>query len=408
MMKNKIIIAAVCALASGLLYIGEARACAQGECRSPCFDTEKPTGESCSLSAGDNFQTGSCCVKKSGIDLTSGKVCSEDKGMVAGRCFPGGITGCYGIGPGLALGEKGTLGCPSDQICCKTQEYQDATQGKPETQQGQSQNPLQGQTALQNLNSGPENPGGLVPCKNNCTLCHIVIGFQNIFNFFLGLLFIATMLIITVAGVFYMISGGNKGMMDKAKQGLTLSLTAFGIGMGSWLIINLIMNIMGYQHPIGGSWWQFTCDTVQTQGAAVTSSGPSLQSASLNRTPMPTDGTQISNALQQYANVVYGQNGYDCSRYVQAVAVAGVPGWDPGRDTASMLNNSIPFDQSQLVNGTVLVSNNGGGGRHAGFYYNGAVYHLANTGEMPKVSNLNNYMSYASGNGGFQMRLPGT
>ena len=122
---------------------------------------------------------------------------------------------------------------------------------------------------------------------------------------------------------------------------------------------------------------------------------------------MPTDGSTIANALQKYANVIYGQNGFDCSSYVQAVAKAGVPGWDPGRSTADMRKGAIPFNQSQLVNGTVLVSSNGRGENHAGFYYEGNVYHLARTGNGPKVSSASNYIGWAKDCGSFVMRLPG-
>jgi hypothetical protein len=111
----------------------------------------------------------------------------------------------------------------------------------------------------------------LVPCGLNgaadCTLCHIVIGFKNIFDWLMGLLFVTTMLVITISGVFYMVSTGSKTMMDKAKKALTYALTAFVIGMGCWLLINIIMTMVGFQNPTGGNWWEFTCDTTQTQGA---------------------------------------------------------------------------------------------------------------------------------------------
>jgi len=250
----------------------------------------------------------------------------------------------------------------------------------------------------------------LVPCGLNgaadCTLCHLVLGFKNIYDYLLSLLLVATTLVIVVAGVMYMVSSGDKGMLDKAKSALTVALTAMILGLTAWLIINVTLNALGFKNA--GSWYNFTCDTTQTQGPTGGTGGGTLPAAGggVNKTPMPTDGSKISNALQKYANVVYGQ-GYDCSKYVQAVAADGT-GWNPGGTTAEMRKGAIPFDQSQIVNGTVIVSSNGHGGNHAAFYYDGAVYHLANPGDQPKVSKLSNYMGWASSNGNFVMRLPGT
>jgi hypothetical protein len=252
----------------------------------------------------------------------------------------------------------------------------------------------------------------LVPCglngTANCTLCHLVLGFKNIYDYLLTLLLTATTAVIVIAGIMYMISTGDKGMIDKAKSALTYALTAMILGLTAWLIINATLNALGYN--ASGSWWNFSCDTTQTQGPTGGTGGGTLPgnntSTGANKTPMPTDGTQISNALQKYSNVVYGQ-GYDCSKYVQAVAKDGVPGWDPGGTTAEMRNGAISFDQSQLVNGTVLVSSNGDGGSHATIYYDGAIYHLGNTGETPKVWSLDNYVSWANRNGSFVMKLPG-
>lgn len=246
---------------------------------------------------------------------------------------------------------------------------------------------------------------GLVPCTDECTLCHLVLGIKNIFDFLLKLLLAACLLGITIAGVLYMVSAGSKDLIEKAKKAFTSSIIALVLLLCSWLIVNAVMNALGFNQA--GSWSSFTCDTTQTVAPTLATGAGAGAGAGGNRTPMPTDGSKIANSLQKYSNVIYGQNGYDCSKYIQSLCIDSM-GWDPGRSTEEHQKNSIPFDQSQLVNGTVLTSSNGHGGRHAAFYYDGNIYHLGNTGENPKVWNTNNYMQWASNNGNFTMRLPGT
>ena len=108
----------------------------------------------------------------------------------------------------------------------------------------------------------------LVPCgldgTANCTLCHLVLGFKNIYDYLLSLLLAATTLVIVVAGVMYMVSSGAKGMIEKAKSAFTYALTAMILALLAWLIINTVLNALGYNKS--GSWWTFSCDTTQTQG----------------------------------------------------------------------------------------------------------------------------------------------
>lgn len=159
------------------------------------------------------------------------------------------------------------MGSPQEGICCK-----DAPGFDPAT----------GTMTPSSSNSG--GTGGLVPCDTNCTLCHLVIGFKNIYEFFLKLLFVATMLAITVSGVFYMVSAGSKTLTEMAKKALTYSLTAFVIGMAGWILINTVMTALGYKHPYGGSWWQFTCDTSKASpaGGGAGSSNPNWSGGQQN------------------------------------------------------------------------------------------------------------------------------
>jgi hypothetical protein len=133
--------------------------------------------------------------------------------------------------------------------------------------------------------------GELVPCgvgtdaegkgKADCTLCHLVIGFNNIYNYFFAILLAATTLVVVVAGVMYMVSSGDKGMIEKAKSALTYALTAMILALTAWLIINATLSALGYTKV--SNWWTFSCDTTQTVGP--TPPGPTP--------PPPTPGTPI-------------------------------------------------------------------------------------------------------------------
>jgi hypothetical protein len=239
----------------------------------------------------------------------------------------------------------------SEGVCCKPNTSTTA----PTTSSVSSSSPAAPAPA--------RNPGGLVPCDQNCTLCHLILGFKNIFDFFLGLLFIATMLVITVSGVFYMISTGSKGMIEKAKKALTYSLTAFVIGMGSWLFVNIVMQMVGYKHPTGGNWWQFTCDTTQTRGPAVTSAGPTQSSGNNGTGNLNGKGCDgVVQNIQAMNGWTYTQgsnrmsDGYgDCSSTTsRAYTAAGCQ--NPGGNTNEMYGKASEMgDPSTLKAGDALV-----------------------------------------------------
>ncbi|KKR20455.1 MAG: hypothetical protein UT50_C0017G0015 [Candidatus Moranbacteria bacterium GW2011_GWA2_39_41] len=110
--------------------------------------------------------------------------------------------------------------------------------------------------------------GGLIPCGNNvngvkdpCTLCHFIIGFQNLVNFMLKLVVTVAFVGIFVSGVLYIISSGDDGMMTTAKKALTASLIGFAIVMGAWLIVNVVLWVFSADIGMqpGKSWNEFSC-----------------------------------------------------------------------------------------------------------------------------------------------------
>lgn len=106
---------------------------------------------------------------------------------------------------------------------------------------------------------------GLVPCDANCNLCYLLIGISNIFQWLTGsLLMVAFLSGIAVAGILYIVSGAFPKALNLAKQTLQNSFKGFVLAMSCWLIVNSVMNIVGYKHPAGGKWWQHECSTSAT------------------------------------------------------------------------------------------------------------------------------------------------
>jgi hypothetical protein len=206
----------------------------------------------------------------------------------------------------------------------------------------------------------------LVPCgvgagNADCTLCHLVLGFKNIYDYLLSLLLVATTTVIVVAGVMYMVSSGAKGMIEKAKSAFTYALTAMILGLLAWLIINTTLNALGYNKS--GSWWNFSCDTTQTKGPTGSSSGGTLPATSIG-----TGNTGGTGCAAVVANInsmsgwTYSQgsdrmnNGVgDCSSTTsRAYTNAGCK--DPGQSTSAMYANASQFTgASNLKAGDALV-----------------------------------------------------
>jgi type IV secretory pathway VirB2 component (pilin) len=93
---------------------------------------------------------------------------------------------------------------------------------------------------------------GLVPCSGlDCTISSFFQLLLNIYNFIVW--DIATPLAVialTIGGIFMMISAGNPELMGKGKKTLYAAIIGLVLVFGSWLIINTILNILGYQ----GAW----------------------------------------------------------------------------------------------------------------------------------------------------------
>jgi hypothetical protein len=120
--------------------------------------------------------------------------------------------------------------------------------------------------------------GPLVPCGVNkqcagnneglsinkpCTLCHFIVLIQNFFNLLLSLLIVVSILMLTIAGVLYIISAGGK-MTSMAKEIIQKTLLGFGLFLLSWLIIFTLLSLLSANTSMIGKGdngiFQFTCD----------------------------------------------------------------------------------------------------------------------------------------------------
>lgn len=129
---------------------------------------------------------------------------------------------------------------------------------------------------------------GLVPCGlkggTPCTLCHLIVGIKNIVDWLIKIAVTAALTGITISGVMYVISTGDPGMMQTAKNFLKACIIGFILTLGAWLIVSLTMWLIAAQTDLGISkkWNEFDCT-----GAGSTSSSSTDSSSSSSMMTAP-------------------------------------------------------------------------------------------------------------------------
>ncbi len=196
-----------------------------------------------------------------------------------------------------------------------------------------------------------DSTGGLVPCNNKCTLCHILVGLQNIFMYLMGLLFVATMFFVTLNGALLMVSAGSKKIVGQVKTALGLCLKGFSLFLICWVIVTAVMKTLGYKQL--ANWWEFECDTTQVE------SPPTPAKEKGKPTGKGCEGV-VTNAEQMegwiYSQARRNQQGYsDCSSLVdRAYKAAGCV--SPGNTTADMYPKATEIgDRSSLRAGDAII-----------------------------------------------------
>jgi|GEM_PF-6914193 len=114
---------------------------------------------------------------------------------------------------------------------------------------------------------------GIVPCGRSfgtaeemapCTLCHLIIGIQRLFTYGLSIIIIVSLAAFFIAGIMYMVSTGDQGMMEAAKKFMISSMVGLAIVAGAWLIVNVGLWVLSVRGDFGigrTSWFSFGCKT---------------------------------------------------------------------------------------------------------------------------------------------------
>lgn len=109
----------------------------------------------------------------------------------------------------------------------------------------------------------------------DCTACNVVDMANGIIKWLIGILFVVFALLMAVAGVRLVISGGNSHALDEAKSSLMSAVIGFIIILSAWLIVDTIMRALvgtaGHEGQLvsGGSasgylfWSQVQCQVVK-------------------------------------------------------------------------------------------------------------------------------------------------
>lgn len=119
---------------------------------------------------------------------------------------------------------------------------------------------------------------GLVPCGNGsdyadrCTLCHLVVGFDKLIDYGFNILIFVALAALLAAGVLYVISAGDQGMITTAKGIMKNTLFGFAFVLLGWLMVNFTLYVLGgkdsnkdgipdlgFAQDGDGRWDQFQC-----------------------------------------------------------------------------------------------------------------------------------------------------
>jgi len=103
--------------------------------------------------------------------------------------------------------------------------------------------------------------------QDMCTLCDLIAGMNRIIQYLMKLAIGVALLAMTIGGVMYVVSAGDKGLADKAKGAITNAVVGFAIIFAGWLIINTTITYIGSYTNLGiqgvGSWGNFECTRVE-------------------------------------------------------------------------------------------------------------------------------------------------
>ena len=125
---------------------------------------------------------------------------------------------------------------------------------------------------------------GLVPCGNDstyanrCTLCHLIVGIDNIIKWGRDILVVVALVAIVAGAIMYIVSAGNNTAMEAAKNVIKQALWGVVIVLGAWVIVNTILWLIASQSNLGfsdiSSWNNFQCTGGGGTGTVESASKP--------------------------------------------------------------------------------------------------------------------------------------
>jgi len=127
---------------------------------------------------------------------------------------------------------------------------------------------------------------GIVPCGRNygtdeeqkqCTLCHLVVGIQRLFTYGVSIIIAVALAAFFIAGIMYMVSSGDQGMMDASKKFMMTSMVGLAIVASAWLIVNVSLWAISAKNDLGverTNWFSFECSTDPTTHSSSSSNIP--------------------------------------------------------------------------------------------------------------------------------------
>ncbi|EKD46823.1 MAG: hypothetical protein ACD_67C00055G0004 [uncultured bacterium] len=121
--------------------------------------------------------------------------------------------------------------------------------------------------------------GGIITCgrgQSMCTLCDLIAGMNTIIKYLMKIAVGVALLAMTIGGVMYIVSYGDKGMIDKAKGAIKNAAIGFAVIFAGYLIINTTISYIGSRKDEATgkstfgmnitSWGEFDCSAQDRGG----------------------------------------------------------------------------------------------------------------------------------------------
>jgi hypothetical protein len=176
-----------------------------------------------------------------------------------------------------------------------------------------------------------------------CTICHFMILIKNVFDLLLSLIITASLLMLTIAGVMYIVSSGGQ-LTGMAKGIIEKTLLGFGIFLLSWLLVYTLLNMLSIRDTVVGkgsrsTWFQFECDTKS-----------SFYTLARSQTPNPVDESQtpISETDDGTSVNLQGISPRDITPYPQSINQLSASEVRARKDLVSDSGNNIAVWESGI------------------------------------------------------------